>query len=97
MQKKPAVDVTSRKVIEYLKIIFIALLVAIEIIICADAYDRVKAFNFYIALACCVILLVLETVLRAGLGNYFNHLYFYRQRVYVNHILHSTYAVLSVG
>ncbi|MDE6585843.1 MAG: sensor histidine kinase [Clostridia bacterium] len=77
MQKKPAVDISSRKIIEYLKIIFIALLIAIEIIICADAYDRVKAFNFYIALACCFILLVLETINSFVFKNFIAKMVFY--------------------
>ncbi len=38
---KPTIDITSRKVIEYIKLVIILLLIGVEIIICADAYARV--------------------------------------------------------
>ena len=60
---KPTIDITSRKVIEYIKLVIILLLIGVEIIICADAYARVEPhYYFYIALACCVMLLGFESV-----------------------------------
>lgn len=61
--QKPVVEITSRKMIEIIKAILIVLLFVIEIVICADAFGKVQPHDyFYIALACCVVLLALEAV-----------------------------------
>ncbi|MDE7329719.1 MAG: hypothetical protein K2N30_01300 [Clostridia bacterium] len=63
MQEKSKIDLTTRKIFEYIKITLIALLVVIEIIICADSYGKVVPhYGFWIAFALCVVLLALETV-----------------------------------
>lgn len=63
MQKKPQISVSTRKIIEIIKIFLIVLLAAIEIVICAEAYGRViPHYYFYITLALCLVLLILETI-----------------------------------
>lgn len=63
MRKLPKFRLTSVKVIDYIKILLIVLLAVIEIIICAQAYDKVRPhYSFYITVACCIILTVLESV-----------------------------------
>lgn len=63
MQEKFTVDVSSRKMIGYIKAFIIVLLVIIEIIICADVYGRAQEkYYFYIALACSIVLPVLEVI-----------------------------------
>lgn len=60
---KLKIDLKSPKIIEYIKIILVILLVVIEIVICAQSYGRVSPFYiFYITVACCLVLGILEAV-----------------------------------
>ncbi len=63
MQEKLKIDITTRKIFEYIKITLIALLAVVEIIICADSYWKVVPhYCFWIAFALCLVLLILESL-----------------------------------
>lgn len=63
MQEKLKIDITTRKIFEYIKITLIALLGVVEIIICADSYWKVVPhYCFWIAFALCLVLLILESL-----------------------------------
>ena len=60
---KLKIDLTSQKIIEYVKIALVVLLGVIEIVICVQTYGNAKPFFiFYITVACCLILLIIEAV-----------------------------------
>ena len=63
MRKLPKLNLTSEKVIKYIKILLVVLLAVIEIVICAQEYGNVRPeYSVYITMALCVILSVLEGV-----------------------------------
>lgn len=60
---KLKIDLKSPKIIEYVKVILVILLVVIEIVICAQSYGKASPFYiFYITVACCLVLGILEAV-----------------------------------
>ncbi len=63
MKGKFKIDLASPKIIEYIRTVLVALLVVIAIVICAQAYaNGLREFAFYMTIACCVVLSVLEFV-----------------------------------
>lgn len=63
MRKFPKINLTSEKIIKYIKILLVIMLAVILIVICAQAYGNVRpAYSVYITMALCVVLTVLEGV-----------------------------------
>ncbi len=55
-------DLYSKKLIDYIKLMLVVLMGVMCIVICAQAYTKVPAPNFYATIACCVALTALEAV-----------------------------------
>lgn len=55
-------DISSKKLIGYIKLTLVILMGVICIVICAQAFTKVSAANFYATVACCVLLTALEAV-----------------------------------
>lgn len=78
MSGKLKIDLTSQKIIDYIKIILVILLAVIAIVICAQSYSRVSPFYmFYITVACCTVLTVLESVNTFVIKNFVAKMVFY--------------------
>lgn len=55
-------DISSKKLIGYIKLALVVLMGVMCIVICAQAFTKVSAANFYATVACCVLLTALEAV-----------------------------------
>ncbi len=62
MGAKKKFDLYSKRIIDYIKLLFVILMGVICIVICAQAFSKVSAANFYATIACCLILTALEAV-----------------------------------
>lgn len=62
MSEKKKFDLYSPKLIEYIKLFLVVLMGVICIVICAQAFTKVWAANFYATIVCCIILTALEAV-----------------------------------
>lgn len=62
MSGKKKFDISSKKLIGYIKLALVVLMGVMCIVICAQAFTKVSAANFYATVACCVLLTALEAV-----------------------------------
>lgn len=72
------IDLTSRKLIDYTKLVLVLLLIAIEIVICAQTFGKIIIiYSFSITLICCVLLIALEAVNAFVIKNFAAKMVFY--------------------
>lgn len=77
MSDKKKFDIYSKKTIEYVKILLVVLMGVICIVICAQAFTKVSHINFYVTIACCVVLIALEAVNAFVIKNFAAKMVFY--------------------
>ncbi len=72
------IDLMSRKLIDYTKLVLVLLLIAIEIVICAQTFGKIIiVYSFSITLICCVLLIALEAVNAFVIKNFAAKMVFY--------------------
>ncbi len=70
-------DVSSKKLIGYIKLTLVVLMGVMCIVICAQAFTKVSAANFYATIACCALLTALEAVNAFVIKNFAAKMVFY--------------------
>ncbi|MDE7083474.1 MAG: hypothetical protein K2O89_07225 [Clostridia bacterium] len=77
MSKKKKFDLYSKKILDYIKLFLVILMGVICIVICAQAFTKVSAANFYATIACCAVLTALEGINAFVMKRFVSKMVFY--------------------
>lgn len=77
MSGKRKFNFYSKSILDYIKLVLVVLMGIICVVICAQAFTKVSAANFYATVACCIVLTALEAVNAFVIKNFAAKMVFY--------------------